>query len=161
MIFLYWGLLLDRSASVSWEYLISQFLAVASTLSWTTVLLSYLASPLSIITLHRSPVWCIMSVKPFLSSPLHNVSFQCKALSSAGDSVWLRGSINSYKQPFDLVVSCRLPGRIPPSPRLLQNARSACSWACLTGRSGYMAVVTALLASKAYTGFSFPVWEGP
>lgn len=87
VVFLHWGLLLDRSASVNWECLVSQFLAVASTLSWTTVLLSFLASPLSIIILHRSPVWCIMSVKPFLSSPLHNVPFQCKALSKAGDSV--------------------------------------------------------------------------
>lgn len=59
------------------ECSVFQFLAVASILSWTTVLLSFLASPLSIIRLHRSPVWCIMSVKPFLSSPLHNMSFQC------------------------------------------------------------------------------------
>lgn len=87
MVFLQWGLLLDRSASVSWECVVSQFLAEASTLSWNTVLLSFLASPLSIIILYRSPVWCIVSVKPFLSSPLHNVSFQCKALSSVGDSV--------------------------------------------------------------------------
>lgn len=87
MVFLQWGLLLDRSASVSCECVVSQFLAEASTLSWNTVLLSFLASPLSIIILYRSPVWCIVSVKPFLSSPLHNVSFQCKALSSVGDSV--------------------------------------------------------------------------
>lgn len=87
MVFPQWRLLLDRSASVSCECLVSQFLAVASTLSWNTVLLSFLTSPLSMIILYRSPVWCIMSVKPFLSSPLHNVSFQCKALSNVGDSV--------------------------------------------------------------------------